>query len=352
MSLYQNILRPLAFMLPAETAHRAAINALRSGAFATRAVADPVLETNLAGLNLASPIGMAAGFDKDAEVPEALLAAGFGFAEVGSITPLPQPGNPKPRVFRLPADNAVINRLGFNNGGMEAAAKRLAALPPVGARRGPIGVNIGANKLSTDPVQDYFTASRRLAGYGDYLVVNISSPNTPGLRDLQAKEGLCAVIAATQDGMREAGVNPPLFVKIAPDLNDATLDDILDVATNSGLGGLIVSNTTIARPESLSDNNKGETGGLSGAPLFAPSTTLLATVARRLNGALPIIGVGGVFTADDAYQKLSHGASAVQLYTGMVYRGPGIAATINRGLAKRLRAEGVSNLSEIVGSAL
>ena len=342
--------RPAIFALDSETAHRLAIAGLKAlptrGARFSLGISGGA-RTSVAGLDFPNPVGVAAGFDKDAEVPDALLGLGFGFAEVGSITPRPQAGNPKPRLFRLVQDEAVINRMGFNNAGGEAALERLRAR---GARPGVIGINIGANKDSQDRSADYAAMARMMAPYASYLAINVSSPNTPGLRALQDADVLSdlidRVVAARDEVVSEAP--PPIFLKVAPDLEPSDIDAIARITLDKKLGALIVSNTTLGR-DGLRSRDKGEAGGLSGAPLFNLSTTRLAQMYQRVGDTLPLVGVGGVRDAETAWQKLEAGASLVQLYTGMIYAGPGLPASILRGLSKRLSADDASSISEIVG---
>jgi dihydroorotate dehydrogenase len=334
-------------LFPPETAHSLANNALSVGLVPGWSGTDSEsLKTRLWGLDVPNPIGIAAGFDKDAEAFAPMLSRGVGFVEVGTLTPRPQPGNPKPRMFRLPSDGAVINRLGFNNGGMAAAAARLVKRDRA---RGIVGVNIGRNKDSADALADYVAAYQSLAPLADYVTVNISSPNTPGLRDLQARDELDRLIAALHEARASAGLSNPILVKIAPDLDDGARQDISDVALARNLDGLIISNTTIARPEMLTDPARDEAGGLSGRPLFAPSTALLADMYRRTGGKVVLIGVGGVASADDAYAKIRAGASLVQLYTALAYQGLGLIDRIKAGLADRLAADGFSSVVEAVG---
>jgi dihydroorotate dehydrogenase len=314
-------LRRLLHRLDPETAHRLAIRALPFLP-ARRLVPFPRLRTTLAGLDLAHPIGLAAGFDKNAEVPDAMLAQGFSWVEVGTVTPRPQAGNPRPRVFRLVEDEAVINRLGFNNEGLEAIARRLERRA---GRPGVVGANIGMNKDVADPVGDYVLGLRRLHPLVDYLTVNVSSPNTPGLRRLQGREPLRRLLEELLSA--RAGLEPPrrpLFLKIAPDLDEAGEAAIAEVALALGIDGLIVSNTTITRPPGLRSPHRDEAGGLSGRPLMAPSTALLARMRRRLGPDMPLVGVGGIATGRDVTAKLAAGANAVQLYTALVYRGLGL----------------------------
>ncbi|MFA7585350.1 MAG: quinone-dependent dihydroorotate dehydrogenase [Novosphingobium sp.] len=339
-----NLLRPALFLLDPETAHGLAINALKFLPEGKPARGDGPLATTVAGLRFANPLGMAAGFDKDAEVPDALLGLGFGFAEVGSITPLPQPGNPRPRLFRLTQDRAVINRMGFNNGGAGAAVDRLARRLK---RGGIVGVNIGANKDSQDRIADYAAMARIMAPYASYLAVNVSSPNTPGLRALQDETALAALL----DGVLAArgAHHPPVFLKVAPDLETADIDAIARIAIDRNLGGLIVSNTTISRPP-LRSAQAGEAGGLSGAPLRDLAQQRLRDFRVATGGAIPLVGVGGIATAEDAWARIRDGASLVQLYSAMTYAGPGIARAITRGLEALMRRDGFASIAEAVGT--
>jgi dihydroorotate dehydrogenase len=336
-------------LLPPEAAHDLTLRALAAGLVPAQAGrADPLLRTTLWGRDFPNPIGLAAGFDKNARVPDAMLALGFGFVEIGSVTPLPQVGNPKPRIFRLAEDGAVINRLGFNNEGIAAVAVRLA----LRRGRGIVGANIGKNRDALDAVADYEAGITEFAPLADYLVVNISSPNTPGLRDLQRRREVTVLIerllAARAAAMPERP--PPLLVKIAPDLTEEERVDLAEVALTSGIDGLIVSNTTVARPPGLRGGHAHEPGGLSGRPLFAPSTTLLAEMRRRTRGRVTLIGVGGVASGADAYAKIRAGASLVQLYTGLIYQGPGLVARIKSELAALLRRDGFASVAAAVGS--
>ena len=331
-------------LLPAETAHRATISLTR--AFSSLIPAPPAgyprLATRVLGLDFPNPIGLAAGFDKDAEVPDAMLRLGFGFVECGSVTPRPQAGNPKPRLFRLREDRAVVNRMGFNNAGMEAAAVRLERR----ARRGIVGINIGANKDSADRIADYRVGLKRLGPLADYVTVNISSPNTPGLRGLQNRDELERLLGVV---MTERG-RTPVLVKIAPDLDEAALDDVAEVAMAAGIDGLIVSNTTIARPTALRSVHAKETGGLSGAPLLVPSTAILRAMRSRVGSSLVLVGVGGIASGADAYAKIRAGASLLQLYTALAFQGPGVVAQIAAQLAQCLERDGFSLVSEAVGA--
>ncbi len=336
--------RPALFTLDAERAHRLALAALKLRPAGSPPPLGGPLQTEVAGLAFPNPLGMAAGFDKDGEVPDALLALGFGFAEVGSITPRPQAGNPKPRLFRLVEDRAVINRMGFNNGGAAAAAARLAARKD---RGGIVGINVGANKDSADRIADYAQMTQVMAPLASYLAVNISSPNTPGLRALQDEGALTALLDAVLAARGAAG--PPVFLKVAPDLEPADVEAIARIALDKQLGALIVSNTTISRPP-LRSKHAAEPGGLSGAPLRELALERLRQFRKATGGALPLVGVGGIATAEDAWQRIRAGASLVQLYSAMVYEGPGIARRIVRGLEALMRRDGFTSLAEAVGS--
>lgn len=303
-----------------------------------------MLGSRLWGFGFANPIGLAAGFDKDAEVLAPLLRLGFGFVEAGTVTPRPQAGNPRPRLFRLARDGSVINRLGFNNRGMEAMAARLT-MRVEGRPGGVVGVNIGCNRDTADPLDDYRAALARLGGLADYVAVNISSPNTPGLRDLQDPDRLDDLVGA----LRRADGERPLLVKIAPDLSDAQRRAIVELAVARRVDGLIVSNTTIERPAGLRSAARDEAGGLSGRPLFEPSTRLLSEIYRDTGGAVPLIGVGGISSGADAYAKIRAGASLVQLYTALIYEGFGLVRRIKADLAARLAADGFASVSEAVG---
>jgi dihydroorotate dehydrogenase len=334
-------IRPLAFALDAETAHRATIRALKL--IPARRPPDfaASLATRVAGIDFPTPLGLAAGFDKDAEVPEQMLSLGFGFVEVGTLTPLPQAGNPRPRLFRLKKDRAVINRLGFNNGGQRAAYGRLLQCQHL---PGVIGVNVGANKDSGDRVSDYVSGVRAMAPVARYLTINISSPNTPGLRGLQDQGALEELLAA----VREIGAKTPIFLKVAPDLGEGGPERIVSAAIDYGIDAIIVSNTTVSRPP-LKSRHANETGGLSGAPLKNLALDALRRFRRASGGEIPLIGVGGIATADDAWESIRAGASLIQLYTAMVYEGPRIAARIAHGLARRLEREGMGSIADAVG---
>jgi dihydroorotate dehydrogenase len=331
--------------LPAETAHEATLGLTRTFApMLPRAGADdPRLEVKALGLSFPNPIGLAAGFDKDARVPDAMLKLGFGFVECGTVTPKPQAGNPRPRLFRLREDRAVINRMGFNNRGMDEAARNLA----LRRKNGIVGINIGANKDSSDRIADYAQSFARLAPLGDYITVNVSSPNTPGLRGLQNEEELSQLLAALTQV--RGGGGHPILLKIAPDLDAHALDDIAQVVIASRIEGVIVSNTTIARPP-LKGRHAGETGGLSGRPLFQPSTEILRLMRARLPKDIALIGVGGISSGRDAYEKILAGASLVQLYTALVYQGPGLVGRIKRDLLACLARDGFSSVAAAIGA--
>ncbi|HEX9448121.1 MAG TPA: quinone-dependent dihydroorotate dehydrogenase [Dongiaceae bacterium] len=358
-------LRPVLFRLAPETAHGLAINGLkllqlfgRAGAAAGPAIAtDAVLHQNLWGLDFPNPIGLAAGFDKDAEVWQALLQLGFGFAEVGSVTPLPQAGNPRPRLFRLTEADAVLNRLGFNNQGVAAMARRLLASGRGNpARHGRLGINLGKNKATEDAAADYEIGIRALARFADYLVINVSSPNTPGLRALQGRAPLQELLGRTAQALAALDLpqRPPLLLKIAPDLTADDIEDIAAVAqlaqSSGQLDGLIVSNTTITRPAAIDRHWAQEAGGLSGKPLFTLSTEILRQVYRLTGGKLPIIGVGGIASGADAYAKIRAGASLVQLYSAMIYQGPLLARRLNRDLKALLIRDGFATVAAAVGA--
>jgi dihydroorotate dehydrogenase len=345
-----SLVAPLLRRLDPERAHDLTLWALRRGLVARRqAPDDPILGTRVWGRELANPLGLAAGFDKNAVVIGPMLALGFGFVEVGSVTPRPQPGNPKPRIFRLAEDEAVINRLGFNNEGSLAAAERLAAWR-AGGGKGMVGVNLGKNKDSPDAADDYATGARRLSGHADYLVVNVSSPNTPGLRALQGRAQLEEILGEVRRALDEGAAPVPLVLKIAPDLTVEDKQDIAAVALDMALDGLIVSNTTIERPAGLKGRHRGETGGLSGRPLFELSTAVLADMFRLTLGRVTLVGVGGVGGGAEAYAKIRAGASLVQLYSALIYHGPALVPRIKRELAALLRRDGFDSLSAAVGA--
>ena len=354
--LYGRLARPLLFRLDPERAHELAIGSLarahRLAPIIGRATLDPRLGRHLMGVDFPNPVGLAAGFDKYARAVPAWPGLGFGFVEVGTITAHPQPGNPTPRIFRLPLDGALINRLGFNNDGAAATAERLAQWDRRGVlHRVPIGVNIGKSKVTPleAAASDYLASFQALQGFADYVVVNVSSPNTAGLRTLQGVDELEAILGGLIAA--RGGARPPILVKIAPDLTPTQVEDAVALVERLGIDGVVVSNTTLARdglrsPVALA----AEAGGLSGAPLRRRATALVRDVRRSLSPGRVLIGVGGIFTADDAWEKLVAGADLCQIYTGFVYGGPRTAATINRGLSARLTAEGAASIDEIVGT--
>lgn len=338
------LFRPLIFALDAERAHGLTLAALKMMPGSSGPVADPRLSVRLAGLDFPNPVGLAAGFDKNAEVYRQVLELGFGFAEVGTVTPLAQEGNPRPRLFRLIEDRAVINRMGFNNAGLEAARSRLVRRNRGG---GIVGVNIGANKDSADRIADYAAGVRAMAPLADYLTVNISSPNTPGLRALQDKGALDELLAAVLEARGADG--PPVFLKLAPDLERADIDDIAAVAMERKLDALIVSNTTISRPK-LESHHRGEAGGLSGAPLKRLALERLRDFRSATGGKMPLIAAGGIENGVDAYARIRAGASLVQIYSALVYQGPGLARMITSELKGLLQRDGFRNVTEAIGT--
>jgi dihydroorotate dehydrogenase len=340
--IFKSILRPVLFNCDAEIAHRLTINALSCAPVLRAPSFDPVLRITVAGLDFASPVGLAAGFDKDAEVWREMLGLGFGFVEIGSITPRPQEGNPKPRLFRLIEDEGVINRMGFNNRGHAAAVARLTGR----TRKGVLGVNLGANKESSDRIADYVQGVRTFAPLADYLAINISSPNTPGLRGLQQGDALADLLDAVTDARGASG--PPVFLKLAPDLSNAELDDVAKAITGK-VDALIMGNTTLSR-DGLASRHREETGGLSGRPLAAKARIALAALRKATGGTIPIIAAGGIDGAEEAYARIRMGASLVQIYSGMVYHGPGLARSIADGLAVLLKRDGFPGISDAVGA--
>ena len=336
-------------LLPAETAHNASLRALKLGFAVTSAPArDPRLAVQVLGQNFPNPVGLAAGYDKNADVPDAMLALGLGFVEVGTVTPLPQAGNPKPRLFRLSADRAVINRMGFNNQGLSALVSKLSARQK---RPGIVGVNIGANKDSPDRIHDYVTGLRAVAGFASYVTINISSPNTPGLRGLQDPAQLEDLLGRLIVARAECASIVPLVLKIAPDLSDEAIGEIVDLAIRAGIDGMIISNTTIARPAGLRDPQAGEAGGLSGAPLFDPSTNALRIAARASAGRLVLIGAGGISSAEQAYAKFQAGAHLVQLYSALAYDGPDLITRILTGLPELMARDGFDSIPAVTRAA-
>lgn len=346
MGIYRT-LRPLLFTLPPELAHKLTLRGLRlAGAMGGAAMDDHILQQHALGLDFDNPFGMAAGFDKDGEAISGVHRIGFGFAEIGTVTPLPQPGNPTPRVFRLVKQRALINRLGFNNRGQIDALHRLQDWRARPEKRRPVGVNIGANKDAADRIADYQTGAARFAETADYLTVNISSPNTPGLRDLQTGDAAGEIMRR----VRAAAPDTPILVKIAPDMSHDAACELAALAVGENIDGLIIANTTLDRDGVQGSKHAEEAGGVSGAPVFHKSTDMVSAVYRATGGKLLLVGVGGVASADQAYAKICAGASLVQLYTGLVYEGPGLVARMKRELAELLRADGFANIKQAVGS--
>jgi dihydroorotate dehydrogenase len=343
--------------LPPNAAHRAALAVLRLGLAPRGArIDDPVLRSRVFGLDFANPVGLAAGFDKDAEAVRPLYRLGFGFVEAGTVTPRAQAENPRPNLWRLPADEGLINALGFPSGGVDRFVANVRAARAAGPFPGPFGANVGKNRdtAAEDADADYATAAAACAPVADYLVVNISSPNTPGLRDLQAGARVGSLVAAARtarDGAVKAAA-PPLLVKFAPDMEEQALADAVEACIAAGADGLILGNTTIARPDTLKSRGLPDRGGLSGPPLFPRALAAFRALARINAGRLPLIGCGGIAGPDDAYAKIRAGASLVQVYSALVWRGPGLVAEINRGLAERLRRDGFSAVSGAVGADL
>lgn len=338
-----------------ETAHGLAIRALKLGMGPhDRTPDDPVLATTVWGLKFRNPIGLSAGFDKGAEVPDAMLRAGFGFVEAGTVTPLPQPGNPKPRLFRLSEDGAVINRLGFNGGGLAPFVGRIAKRRRSGPGLGPFGANLGKNKATEDGAADYEICVEAVAQYVDYIVINISSPNTPGLRGMQAHDVMADLIERVQQAraraVPEADRRPPLVVKIAPDLNDQERAAIAQIALAQKVDGMTVANTSVARPASMRDPQKDEAGGLSGKPIFPMALEIVGDMYRRTEGRIPLIGSGGVSNGKDAYALIRAGASLVQFYSAMVFQGPAMVPRMKAELAALLKADGFSSVADAVGA--
>jgi len=334
------LLKSLLFYFDAELAHRITINLLKTYQI-KNSIEHQSLKSNIFGLNFPNPVGLAAGFDKNSEVPKNIINLGFGFSEVGTVTPLPQKGNSKPRVFRLKNNQAIINRLGFNNDGFEIVKKRLGKIG-----KNNIGVNIGANKNSEDFINDYLKGIEFFSSVASYLTINISSPNTPGLRDLEAIENFSLLLNGIDElKTKSTGIKLPILIKISPDINQDDLEILCERVLSSSVDGLIISNTTISRYSIDSS----EEGGLSGQPIFESSTSMLNKVYKYTEGKIPLIGVGGIDSAEKAYKKIKNGASLIQLYTGLVYKGPNLITEINKGLIKFIEKDGFKNISEAVG---
>tara|TARA_X000001036_G_scaffold72066_1_gene63465 strand:+ start:87 stop:1163 length:1077 start_codon:yes stop_codon:yes gene_type:complete len=348
------IVKPLFFKMAPEKAHNLTLSIMKAGLIpASPSRSDPALEQSLWGLKFPNPVGLSAGFDKNAEVIGASFKMGFGFVEVGTVTPKPQDGNPEPRVFRDPANEAVINRMGFPNVGMNAFKDNLEKFLSQKKRpSGAIGLNIGMNKTQKEPVKDYVQLIRMLGPMADYMTINISSPNTPGLRDLQKREPLLELIGGVLEARDKAcrEMPPPILVKLAPDLDNAQREELAQTLLDSKIDGVILGNTTLDRPEFLSDGFRDEKGGLSGQPLTDKSTQLISDFYRLTDGKLPIVGVGGISSAEQAYAKIKAGASLVQVYSALVFKGPRLIANINDGLLSQLQADGYSNISEAIAA--
>lgn len=345
------LMRPLLFLLPPETVHEMALRVLEAGWHPyAPPPADPALAVRVAGLGFPNPLGLAAGLDKDGRVADAFLRLGCGFAEVGTVTPLPQPGNPPPRIFRLPRDRALINRLGFNSAGAAAVLARLEARPPGGI----VGVNIGANRDSPDRMEDYVRGIRTFARAACYFTLNVSSPNTPGLRALEAPAALGALLSrvlAARDAAATGGVpRRPVFVKLSPDIREEDIAPTAAELRRHEIGGIVISNTTAVRPEGLRGRHAHETGGLSGLPLFGRATALLARFYEAAGGTIPLIGVGGIGSGEAALAKIEAGASLVQIHTGLIYEGPGLLADILRHLSAAVRRAGVPSIAHLTGT--
>ncbi|CAL1673619.1 unnamed protein product [Lasius platythorax] len=348
---YSEVIIPLAQLIDPETAHNLAVKSLKWGLVSKQKIEDPsLLQTTVLGLQFKNPVGMAAGFDKQGEAVEGLHKIGFSFVEIGSVTPKPQPGNPKPRVFRLPEDNAIVNRYGFNSDGHDVVWEHLKKLKENKNFSGILGVNLGKNKETKDAVQDYIDGIKRFMDVADYFVINISSPNTPGLRSLQNKKNLEELLTRINAARELIDSKQPLLLKLAPDLSDSERQDVADVILKkrSKVDGLVLCNTTITRPN-LINPNKEESGGLSGAPLADISTAIISDMYKRTHGSIPIIGVGGIFSGADAYVKIKAGASLVQLYTSYVYNGPPIVGKIKRELCEILKTNGFTSMADAIG---
>lgn len=351
INLYRHVAAPLLERLDPERAHRLAILAARIGLVPPgKNPEQPELTVSLWGRVFPNPVGLAAGFDKNGEVPDAMLRMGFGFVEIGGVTPRPQAGNPRPRLFRLPEDGAIINRMGFNNDGMQAVSQRLAQQRRTSRIQGLVGVNLGKNKDTEDPADDYVQGAKTFADLADFLVINVSSPNTPGLRVLQGRNHLDDIVGKVRQALTLHPDPPPLLLKIAPDLEKQDEVDIATLACRGAVDGLIVSNTTLARPDTLTGQNRHEAGGLSGQPLKAASTAMLGRMYQLTEGRVPLVGVGGIADGSDAWARIRAGASLVQLYTALVYQGPSLVRQIRNDLVRLAKAEGFTTIAEAVGA--
>jgi dihydroorotate dehydrogenase len=338
--------------MDAERAHHLALTCLKAGlAPKTTLKFDPMLSTKVCGMSFQHPIGLAAGFEKQGDAIANVLDLGFGFVEIGTVVPLPQAGNPKPRMFRIPQESAVINRLGFNSDGMEKILERVEAFFETHKNKlhAPVGINIGKNKDSPEGAEDYVRGMKAFAPYADYITINISSPNTPGLRDLQRRAPLEDLLQQALEARSQCHRQPPVFVKIAPDQTEAQMQDIADVTLASGIDGIIISNTTMSRPLKIPADMAGQAGGLSGKPLLAMSTKILGDMYKLTQGKIPLIGVGGVSSGADAYSKIRAGASLVQIYTSLIYEGPFVISRIANELSALLKRDGFSSLEDAVG---
>ena len=343
-----SLAQPLVLSMDPERAHEAALRALELGLYPRGATApDPRLAVNAFGLTFPNPVGLAAGFDKDARVPDAMLAFGFGHVEIGSVTPLPQAGNPQPRLFRLLSDRAVINRMGFNSAGHDVVAQRLQTRR---GKPGILGVNLGTNKASSDKAADFVTGLERLSPFANYVTINVSSPNTPGLRDLQLPDALSRLIERLQTARARLSRQPPLIVKLAPEIAEDDLSQVVARLLAGGVEGIAISNTTLARDGLTDIKPAAEAGGLSGRPLFRRATRMLARVYQLSGGRLPLIGIGGIDSGAAALAKIAAGATLIQLYTGMIYEGPGLAARICNYLSAELGRKGVDSISKLRGA--
>ncbi len=342
-------------ILPPEKSHQLTINLLKLNLNKIKKqVDDPVLNQRLLGIDFPNPVGLAAGFDKNAEVIVPMLNYGFGFVEVGTVTPKPQKGNNKPRIFRLKEDFAIINHLGFNNNGSLKVLEKLKSLYTNKSFQGVVGINIGKNKNSIDSVEDYLFCLQKLGGYGSYITINVSSPNTPGLRELQLRGQIENLVKKIKTRQKESEllIDKPIFIKISPDLDDEQLRDIALMSLANNIDGLIISNSTIKRPNSLNSSNKNEIGGLSGKPLFLDSTIVLKKMFVLTNGQIPLIGVGGVSTGSECYEKIKSGANLIQLYTSLIYQGPKVISKIKIELVDLIKTDGYKNIKEVVGKSV